>query len=136
MKLTRDHHLNYVLKITPYLILAFAIQAYLYLKIAPGPITYEVIYLLATGLIFLIVTFATEIFETHADFHRNHMEIKHKLLRTKEEFLYRDIRWVEIKPTRHAFSHLIFTLHDGRQFKLKNVDMAYELKKLIEKKKY
>lgn len=136
MKVTRDHYLNYILKITPYLILAYAIQAYLYLKISPGPLAYEVLYFLAGGLIFIIISFASGIFEEEAHFHRNHMEIGHKLLRNKEEILYRDIRWVEIQPTRHAFSHLIVTLHDGRKFKLRNIDMAYEFKKVIEKKKY
>jgi hypothetical protein len=132
---TRENHLKYINKLTPYLVISYALQSYLYLQWAPKDLASEVIVFLGAALTLLIGGFI--FFGQHHKiiFHQHHLEVRFDLLGYQQELLYRDIQWIEVARSAHGFATLILTSKDHAVIKLFYVDQPLSIKSFLEQKR-
>jgi hypothetical protein len=133
LKITRECHFNYIVKLVPVLIVLFLLQAWLFMKFAPSTHTNEVIASLGLGLIALIGGFMTYDRYYQIKLHTNFLEVKFSPIKMHEEFLYQRIERVELKQNRFGFSDVILEMKDGKVLKLRHVDDGDVIKNIIEK---
>jgi hypothetical protein len=132
---TRENHLRYVNKLTPILVISYALQSYLYTRWAPPGLASEVIIFLGCSLALLIAGFI--FFGKHHKiiFHEHHLEVSFALINYHQELLYRDIQWIELTPAKHGFATITLTARDHEQTKLFYVDNALAIKHFLERKR-
>lgn len=135
-QVTRDNHLNYINKLTPWLVISYALQSYLYLQWAPAALAWEVIYFLGVALALLVAGCC--FFNQHHKiiFHEHHLEVSFKLINYQQELLYRDIQWIEVNRSKHNFATLSLTAKDHTRVQLYHVDNALALKHFLERKRH
>jgi hypothetical protein len=131
---TRESHLKYVNKITPYLVVSFVVQSYIYQRWAPAGLASEVIIFIGCSLALLIA--AMIFFDHHHKiiFHENHLEVRFDLIQYHQEVLYRDIQWVEITRSKHGFATLVVTGKDHVETKLFYLDNPLAIKNFLDRK--
>lgn len=131
MRITREKHLAYITGLMPYLFLAYGLQVWLYLKLAPREVAIDVSLLMGVGLAILALCYALYDHYHQVILHRHHLIAGFDWPNYREEILYRNITSMEIKPNRHAFYNVTLHLRDGRSLTLYYLDDVEELKQLI-----
>lgn len=135
MQITRYHHLRYIAKITPFLLLLYVIQVYLYRRFAPPHMASDIGLFLGVGLALIILCFSFYDQHHKVIFRENYLEIRFDLLGMKEEILYRNIVQSEITKKKDFYGHIILHLLDGSTFRLYYVDSPEFIIDMIEKRK-
>lgn len=135
MQITRHNHLRYMAKITPFLILLYALQVILYQKFAPPHMSGDVNLLMGIGLAFIILCY--QFYDHHHQivFRENYLEVRFDILKMKEEILYQNIVHLELKKKRDYFGHIVLHQKDGSICQLHHVDSPEMIIEYIEKKK-
>lgn len=131
MEITREKHLDYMVRLMPILLLAYLAQILLYLKFAPRQLAIDISVFLAVGLVLIALAFALYDHFHTVLLHRNHLEIKFPIFKYHEEILYQNIQSIEIKATRHAYYNVKLYLRDGQELRLYYLDDVQELKRCI-----
>lgn len=134
MQITREKHLQYMVRLVPYLIAAIALQGYLYFHFFPQSLAHDITIFLSIGVALILGSFCA-----HDHFHQvtireNYLEIAVRPLKYQEEILYRNITAYEIVPTKHGFSSVKLFLKDGNAVKIYYVDDAERFINIIKKK--
>jgi hypothetical protein len=135
MQVTRNHHQRYMARVTPFLILLYLAQTYLYQTLAPSPLSSDVTLILGVGLAALIALYYVYDHHHKIIFHPNYLEVKFDLLGIHQEILYNNITEVEVKKIKHQFAHICLHLRDGNQCHLHHIDSPYEVAEYITKKR-
>ncbi len=134
MQMTREKHLQYMVKLVPYLIGAIVLQSYLYFQFFPRDLAHDITVFLSIGVAIILAGFCA-----HDHFHQvtireNYLEIAVRPLKYQEEILYRNITAYEIIPTKHGFSSVKLFLRDGNAVKIHYLDDADRFIHIIKKK--
>lgn len=124
MQITREKHLQYMVKLIPYLIAAIVVQSYVYFHMFPQHLAQDITVFLGVGVALILLGFGA-----HDHFHQvkmkeNYLEISVKPLKYQEEILYRNITAYEIIPTKHGFASVRLILKDGNAVKIYYLDDA------------
>lgn len=135
MEITREKHIQYMTKLTPALIGGCLIQAYLYQKFVPSVNPVEVTMFLLSGVAMIIAAFVAHHHLHSVSLHQNYVKIKMKGLDYEEDLLYRDIVELEVAPSKRSFSHVTFSMRDGRKLRVFYIDDAPEIKRIIEERR-
>lgn len=136
MQITRLHHLRYMAKITPFLLLLYIIQVLLYQRYAPAHMTGDINLILGIGLAGIILCY--QFYDQHHQiiFKENYLEVRFDLLRMKEEIIYRNIVHMEIAKRKEFYGNIILHLKDGSTCHLYHVDAPELVIQFIEKKQF
>lgn len=136
MQITRLHHLRYMAKLTPFLLLLYVIQVLLYQRYAPAHMTGDINLLLGVGLALIILCY--QFYDHHHQiiFKENFLEVKFDLLRMKEEILYRNIVHMEISKRKEFYGNIVLHLKDGSTCHLYHIDSPELVMEFIEKRKF
>lgn len=124
MLITRHHHLRYMTKLTPVLIIAYILQVLLYREFAPAELTQEITVFLGVGLTILISGYCFYDHYHQVNLKPNYIEINFSPLKIKHEILYTKITKVDIRSTRFGYGNLKLYQQNGEIIKISHVDNA------------
>lgn len=135
MQITRNNHLRYMAKITPFLIALYVLQIIVYQRFAPPHLASDMSLVLGVGLALIILCY--QFYDHHHQiiFKENFVEVRFDVLKMKEEILYSNIVHVEIRKKRHYFAHMVIYQKDGSYCHFHHVDSPELIAEYIEKKK-
>lgn len=126
--LTREKHLDHMVKVVPFIALMFGIQGYVLTKIHEG-MGGVAIFILAGCLISMITAFITYDVKHQVTFFESHMEIK--FLGLSKKILYTEILSVHISESNQTFASLHLRTKQGPH-RLFFVDDADAIKSFLE----
>lgn len=135
MQITRTQHLSYMAKMTPLLLFLYVLQALLYYKFAPIHMVTDINLFLGVGLAAIILSFHFYDLHHKVLMYQNYMEVRFDVLKMKEEILYQNIKFVEVRKKKHNYADLILHLRDGSFCHLHHVDSPEVIVDFIERKK-
>lgn len=101
--LTREKHLDHMVKVVPFIVMMFGIQGYVLTKIHEGLGGGAIIFL-AFCLVSMITTFITYDVKHQVTFFEGHLEMK--FLGLQKKVLYSDIVSVHVSESNQTFSSL------------------------------
>jgi hypothetical protein len=135
MQITRNNHLRYMAKLTPFLLLAYVLQVIIYQHFAPAHLSGDMNLFLGIGLAMIIMCY--QFYDHHHKiiFKENYVEVRFDVLKMKEEILYSNIVHVEIRKKRHYYAHMVLYQKDGSLCHFHHVDSPELIAEYIEKKK-
>lgn len=134
MKMTREKHLGYMVKMAPFLLAAVVIQSFLYSHFFEPALARDIGIFLAVGTSMILAAFYA-----HDHFHQvllkeNYLEIQVRPLKYQEEILYRNIVSYEVVHHKSGFSNVKLHLKHGEPVKIYYLDNADEFIHTIKKK--
>lgn len=134
MQITRNNHLRYMARLTPFLLFLYLIQVYLYQKFAPAHLSSDVNLFLGIGLALIILLY--HFYDQHhkITLKENYLEARFDLLKIKEEVLYQNVIYIEVKRSRFYYGKVTLHTRDGSVCHLHHVDSPDLIKEFIEKK--
>ncbi len=100
MNLTRENHMNYMTKVTPFLILACVIQSFIYPRFVPGTNSLEIALFLFIGIVLIVGAFSLYDWLHRVTVYRNFMTVSFSPFSYHEEILYQDIEEVTVKTSK------------------------------------
>ena len=134
MQISREKHLQYMVKLVPYLVGAIAVQSYLYFQFFPRDLAQDITIFLTIGVALILAFFMAHNHFHQVEFKENFLEIRIKPLKYQEEILYRNIISYEITPTRHGFATVKLVTKDGKAIQIFYMDDAERFVHGIKKK--
>lgn len=134
MKMTREKHLEYMVKMAPFLFFAVVIQIFVYAQFFEPVLIQEIGIFLSVGSALILAAFYA-----HDHFHQvllkeNFLEIRISPLNYQEEILYRNITSYEVTHHKSGFSNVKLHLRDGAPVRLYYLDDAEGFIHAIKKK--
>lgn len=132
MQLTREKHLDHMVKVVPFIVTCYAIQCFAIIKIGPAELAGVSLMALGGLLSFMIGAFITYDLNHKVDFFHDHFVIS--FLGRKKIVTYDDIFSIDVSEPGQSFSSLtIKTSYNRITFYF--VDDAEKIKAFIEKNK-
>jgi hypothetical protein len=131
--ITREKHLDHMVRVVPFIVMGYAIQSYVMLRVAPGEFSQICLSALGATLALMIAAFIYHDLKHQVIFLEHHLEINF-LLRTFK-VSYHEIASVEVHGPEYAFSNLTLKCV-SRSHTFYFVDDAEKIKTWIENKKY
>lgn len=127
MRLTREKHLSYMVKLAPLLLLAVVLQSYLYSQFFPQDLARDIGIFLSVGVALILLGFLS-----YDHFHQvllaeNTIEVSIHPLRYQESILYRSIVAYEVISNRYGFSQVKLELKNGEKIVLRHLDDGEKL---------
>jgi hypothetical protein len=129
--LTREKHLDHMVKVVPFIALMFGIQAYVLTKIHEG-LGGAAILILAGCLISMITAFITYDVKHQVTFLESHFEIK--FLGLHKKIMYSEVLAVQISESNQTFASLQLRTKQGHH-RFFFVDDADAIKAFFESQK-
>jgi hypothetical protein len=134
MKMTREKHLDYMVKMAPFLLAAVVIQSYIYSRFFEPALARDIGILLAIGTSLILGAFYA-----HDHFHQvllkdNYLHIQVKPLKYQEEILYRNITGYQVKNSRHGYGNVTLHLKEGHSVNIYYLDDVEGFIQTIKKK--
>lgn len=124
IKVTREKHFNYMLKISPLLGSLYMVQALICLRYLPEAQTIDVLKLVGILLALMIAGFIFYDRFHEITLHPNSIEISFPPFDYHEEFSFREIQKVDIHTNRFSLSDVIIYFYDETSVRLRHVDQA------------
>lgn len=106
--LTREKHLDHMVKVVPFIVMGYAIQCYVLMQMSEQLGTTSV-FILGGSLIAMIAAFITYDIKHQVTFFDDHLEIKFLFL--KKTIFYKDITKVQISEAKQTFANVRITSH-------------------------
>lgn len=129
--LTREKHLDHMVKVIPFIALMFGVQGYILMKIHEG-LGGGAIFLLAGCLIFMITSFVVYDVKHQVSFLEDRLEVD--FLGLKKTVFYQDIVSVHVSESNQTFSSLLLVTASGKH-RFFFVDDADGIKTFLESQK-
>lgn len=130
--LTREKHLDHMVKVVPFIALMFGIQGYVLTKIHEG-MSGAAIYILAGFLVSMICGFITYDVKHKVTFFADHLEVS--FLRAPRKILYSEIVSIQVSEPKQTFATIKFRT-SSTQHTFFFVDDADAIKEFIESQKH
>jgi len=134
MKMTREKHLEYIVRMAPLLIIAVALQVYVYAQFFEPVEAREIGIFLAIGTALILGSFYAYDHFHQVLFKENYLQIQVKPLKYQTEILYRNIVGYEITHHPSGFSNVKLLLKHGEPVKLYYLDNGDDFIHAIKKK--
>ena len=132
-KLTREKHLDHMVRVVPFIVMCYAIQSYIILKLSPTEFSSITLSVLGGFIASMILCFVTYDLKHEVFFHEDKMSCH--FFHTHHSIRYQDIYEVEVKEPGERFTTVILSTSEGK-FSFYFVDDAQKIKEFIEAKKY
>ena len=127
--LTREKHLDHMVKVVPFIVLGYAIQCYVIFQIHPGPFSTTGLGILAGLLILMIGSFICYDLQHRVEFREENIRVSFGPWR--KTISYSDIEEVLIADPGQSFSSLTLKCQNGKHT-FYFVDHAEKIKAWIE----
>lgn len=135
-KISREKHLDHMIKVVPFIVLGYALQCYVILQIGAKSFAVDSLIFLGFGLCSMIAGFITYDLHHKGVLHDTYLELSFPLLSYQKKILFDDIAKINIGDPEQNFSNITFHLKNGKKLRLFFVDDAAGIKKWIEEHQY
>lgn len=132
-KLTREKHLDHMVKVVPFIVMCYAIQSYVILKMSPTEFSSITLSILGGFIASMILCFVTYDLKHEVYFHTDKLSCH--FFHSYHEISYEEILSIEVKEPSESFSSLKIETTKGK-FTFYFVDDAQKIKEWIESKKH
>lgn len=133
LQVTREKHLDHMVRVVPFIVFCYAIQCYAIVKLGPSEITNLSVMVLGGFLSLMILSFVTydlrhQVFFDEHELHSQFFSFKHSIR-------YEDILSVEVSEEKQSFASLTIKTKTGKKTYF-FIDNADKVKEWLEAKKY
>lgn len=129
--ITREKHLDHLVKVVPLIVLGYAIQCYILMQLR-GPLGPSTLILLACSLAFMIACFITYDIKHQVVLSNEHLEVSFFFFHTK--ISYQEIKEIKLSDEISSFSTVLLKTQK-KNIRLYFVDDAVKIKEWIESRK-
>ena len=133
--LSREKHLDHMVKVVPFIVFAYAIQCYFIMKFGPEGFALNGLFFLGGCLISMISAFAIYDLTHLVTFEENALTISIKWLNYVQTYHYSELTTIEVSDIGQPFATIRFTTDSGKKFGFYFVDDADKIKSWIEQKR-
>lgn len=130
--LSREKHLDHMVRVVPFIFFCYAIQCFVVFKIAPNQFSTTSLSILGGFLAAMVTAFITYDLKHQVTLDENELHIK--FFRFERSIGYEQIISIEVKDPNENFSSLIIKTNQSRHT-FYFIDDAQKIKEWIEKKK-
>jgi hypothetical protein len=131
MRITREKHLASIVRLMPWILIGLGIQAYAFLHWAPTSVVIDVSIFSGIGLSLVAISMSFYDHFHQVRLHRNYLHVSYPLVGHEEEILYRDIEYMDIEVSKHAYYNVTLTLRAGESLRLNYLDDVQDLKSYV-----
>lgn len=132
MTLTREKHLDHLVRVVPFIVLCYAIQCFVILKVSPQNFSTIGLSVLGGFLALMIAGFITYDLKHKVHFYEHELQIS--FLGRSKTIYYDDIWSMDISDPGQSFSTLTLTTSSGKH-SFFFMDEAEKIKSWIENRK-
>lgn len=132
VEITREKHLNHMVKVVPFIVLCYAIQSFIIMKIGPGELAGISLSVLGGFLACMIAGFVIYDMNHKVQIFDDHLKIR--FLITESIISMSDIESIHIGDPGESFSSLTLKMSSGKRTFF-FIDNAEKIKSFIEEKK-
>lgn len=133
--ITREKHLDHMVRVVPFIVVAYAIQCYFISQMGGTGFAINGLFFLGGCLISMITAFVTYDLTHTVNFKDEECEVSIKWLNYHRTIKYADIAEARVTEPGQTFSTLKLKMHDGRKFGFYFIDDADRIKAWLEKKR-
>lgn len=133
--ITREKHLDHMVRVVPFIVCAYAIQCYFITRIGTVDFATDGLFFLGGCLVTMIAGFITYDLTHVVKFEEETFSVSVKWLNYKKTYLYTDIASVEISEAGQSFATLTLTTSTGKKMGFYFIDEPDKLKAWLEKKR-
>jgi hypothetical protein len=123
---TRENHLDHMVKVVPLIVMGYAIQCYFILNAGHTSFAVNCLLGLAVGLGLMIISFITYDLKHHVQFSAEALEIH--FYSFSKKITYEDILTVELSQEGQSFSTMTLIIKNGSKYRLFFIDDADKIK--------
>ena len=133
-RLTREKHLDHMVRVVPFIVTGYAIQCYIIMQMGPVDFAVNGLLFLGACLAMMIVAFITYDLTHIVTCHDEDLSISVSWLSVNQSLRYHDIIRIEVSEPGQSFSTLKLTTKSGKKYDFYFIDDADKIKKWIEQK--
>jgi hypothetical protein len=133
--ITREKHLDHMVRVVPFIVTAYAIQCYFILQLDSQEFGINGLFVLAGMLIAMISSFITYDLTHTVKFQENSLTISVGWMGYKKEIFYQELLEVEVSDPGQSFSTLQLKTKAGKKYGFYFIDDADKIKKWLEQKR-
>jgi hypothetical protein len=120
--LSREKHLDHLVKVVPFIVFVYAVQCYTILQITPEKFFVDSMLFLGIGLAVMISSFITYDLTHRVEFFSDSLVISIKWLTYQREIPISDIIHVESSASDSSFGTVLIKLKSGKTVKFYFID--------------
>lgn len=132
ISISREKHLDHMVKVVPFIVFCYAIQCFLILKMSPTEFSTITLSILGGFIAVMIAGFIFYDLKHKVDLNESGLSVS---FISQKTISYQDILVMEIKDPGQTFSNLTLVTINGK-YTLYFIDQAEEIKALIESKRH
>jgi hypothetical protein len=132
LSVTREKHLDHLVRVIPFIVMLYAVQSYVLTRMAPGGFSHDHIVFLGVALCTAIGGFIFYNLKHRVDFFEAHLEIS--FLGYKRRLLYSQIAAIHVPEEAESFATITFVTAGKKRFNIYFVDEVHKLKQWVEEK--
>lgn len=133
--LTREKHLDHMVKVVPLIVFAYAIQCYLLAQMGPMGFAVNGLIFLGVCLVSMITGFVVYDLTHAVNFGEEELTVSIKWLGYKKILKYTDILETHVVEPGQSFSSLNLKMMSGKKFTFYFIDEADKIKSWLDKKR-
>jgi hypothetical protein len=134
-RISREKHLDHMVRVVPLLVLAYGIQCYFIMSHGPEEFAKNGLFLLGACLVLMILGFITYDLTHVVNFSKDQLTISVSWLRYAKEIYYQEIKSIHVSDPGSNFSTLQIETIRGKKYGFYFVDDADKIKEWVEQKK-
>lgn len=135
MKVTREKHLDHMVRVVPFIVCAYAVQCWVILQMGPVDFAVDGLFFLGGMLVTMITAFVSYDLTHVVNLQESGLTIKVAWLGYEKSVAYQDIASVEVSEPGQAFATLTLRMKSGKSFGFFFVDEPDKIKAWVEEKK-
>lgn len=135
-RLTREKHLNHLVRVVPLLSLAYGIQSYLMMKWSHGDPTGFLVLALGVCLALSVMAMTTYDQRHQVFFDQDGFRVRPALGWAWRRYQRSDVKTVEIEGGEDEFQNVTVHFHQGRSLVFRFVDNGHEFQRAMQPPQY
>ena len=133
-KISREKHLDHMVKVVPFIVTAYAIQCYFIMQMGPVGFAVNGLLFLGACLAAMIIAFITYDLTHVVTFHEHALSVSVSWLGYEQLIHYHDILKIEVSDPGQSFSTLKLVTKDRKKYEFYFIDDADKIKAWLEQK--
>ena len=134
-RITREKHLDHMVKVVPVIVLGYALQCYMIMKLGPGNFAQNSLLFLGLCLVAMIAGFITYDLKHKVEFKDRELVFYFAPFHNHITLSYHEIVSVELSEAGQSFATLTLLTSSGKKYRFYFVDEADKIKSWLDDKK-
>jgi hypothetical protein len=132
---TRENHLDHMVKVVPFIVCAYAIQCYFISSVEPEVFAIKGLFFLGACLVAMIAGFVAYDLTHVVKIEEESFSVSVSWLNYNKTYQYHEISSVKVSESSQSFATVTVSLANGKKINVFFADDADKIKKFIEEKR-